>query len=133
MAFLKAVMRHPRIKFAFNSSIMRKNILPIINNMFIKEGESGLFSEHMFCLFDQEYNQKSMEVTGEKYGLIRDLKKVWNSEKVTNSDVSIDKSNTLMLETDEITVYNCHENSLIIDRFERRDVWPMADDTKFRD
>lgn len=35
MAFLKAVMRHPRVSFAFNSSIMRKNILPIINNMFI--------------------------------------------------------------------------------------------------
>ena len=38
-----------------------------------------------------------------------------------------------MLETDEITVYNCHENSLIVDRFERRDIWPMAGDENFRD
>ena len=133
MAFLKAVMRHPRVKFAFNSSIMRKNILPIINNMFIQCGESGLFSEHMFCLFDQDYNQKSQEVTGERYGLIRNLKKVWSSEKVANSGLKLDKSTTLMLETDEITVYNCHENSVIVDRFERKDVWPMAGDGEFRD
>ena len=133
MAFLKAVMRHPRVKFAFNSSIMRKNILPIINNMFIQCDESGLFSEYMFCLFDQEYNQKSREVTGERFGLIRDLEKVWASEKVQNCPIQLDKSNTLMLETDEITVYNCHENSLIIDRFERRDIWPMAGDEDFRD
>lgn len=87
----------------------------------------------MFCLFDQDYNEKNAHVTGEKYGLIRDLSKVWKSEKVANSDLTLDKSTTLMLETDEITVYNCHENSLIVDRFERRDIWPMAGDTDFRD
>lgn len=35
MAFLKSIMRHPRVKFGFNSSIMRRNIMPIIQNMFI--------------------------------------------------------------------------------------------------
>lgn len=59
MAFLKSVMRHPRVKFAFNSSITRRNIMPIINNMFITSGEAGFFSEYMFCLFDQDYSQKS--------------------------------------------------------------------------
>jgi hypothetical protein len=112
---------------------MRKNIVPIINNMFISAGESALFSHHMFCLFDQEYNQKSPEITGEKYGIIRDLEKVWASERVVNSEISFGKHNTLMLESDEITVFNCHENSLIVEPFERKDVWPMAGDSNFRD
>jgi hypothetical protein len=34
------------------------------------------------------------------------------------------KENTLMLESDEINVYDCHRNSLIIDRYTRDDVWP---------
>jgi hypothetical protein len=126
MTFLKAVMRHPRVKFAFNSSIMRKNILPIIQEMFITTREEGLFSEYMFCLFDQEYSEqskRSKQITGEKYGLIKDLKKVWESESVHNSDVKFDKHNTLLLDTDEVSVYNCHKNSLIIDSFEREDVW----------
>jgi hypothetical protein len=87
----------------------------------------------MFCLFDQDYNEKSPEITGEKFGLIRDLSKVWQAEKVVNCEINFDQTNTLMVETDEITVYNCWKNSIIVDRFERRDVWPMANDENFRD
>lgn len=29
-----------------------------------------------------------------------------------------------MLESEEIAVWKCHENSLIVDKFERNDVWP---------
>lgn len=50
MLFLKGLMQHPRVKFAFVSTIMRKNIFPIILQLFKKE--MGLFSEHMFSLFD---------------------------------------------------------------------------------
>ena len=34
------------------------------------------------------------------------------------------KENTLLLESEEISVWKCHENSLIVDKFEREDVWP---------
>lgn len=37
-----------------------------------------------------------------------------------------------MLETDEIEVYRCFENSLIVDRYERDDVWPPSLD-QYRD
>lgn len=50
MAFLKGIMEHPRIKFGFVSSMMRKNILPIIIETF--KQDMGLFSEYMFALFD---------------------------------------------------------------------------------
>jgi hypothetical protein len=33
----------------------------------------------MVALFDQEFNKPAPEITGEKWGRIRDLSKVWNS------------------------------------------------------
>ena len=73
MTYLKQIMQHPRVRLAFNSSIMRKNILPIIAHMFSECNENDLFTDHMFQLFDQEYSKEDPEVTDEKYGRIRDL------------------------------------------------------------
>ena len=72
------------------------------------------------ALFDQEYNRHAPEITGEKWGYIRDLSRVWASA------TTFGPSNTLMLQTDEINVYECHKNSLIVDRYEREDVWPTT-------
>ena len=30
-----------------------------------------------------------------------------------------------MLESEEISVHKCHQNALIVDRYQREDVWPM--------
>jgi len=39
-----------------------------------------------------------------------------------------------VLESDEVKVYKCAANSLIVDRFEREDVWPTSlDNPQFRD
>lgn len=126
MAFLKHLMDHPRVQFAFYSSIMRKNIMPIITKMF--ENDMLLFQERMSALFDQEYTRAAPEITGKPYGMIRDLEKVWQSANVKRleqlQDCSFGLPNTLMLETEEIEVYLCHENSLVVDQFEREDVWP---------
>ena len=122
LPFLRALMSHPRVKFAFYSSIMRKNIMPIITKMF--ERDMLLFSNHMMALFDQDYNKSAPELTGDKWGMIRDLQKVWDSPACKKLDCNFGPSNTIMLETDEINVHDCIENSLIVDRFEREDVWP---------
>ena len=40
----------------------------------------------------------------------------------------------MLLESDEVSVYECHENSLIFDKYERNDVWPEDGDfTNLRD
>lgn len=102
--------------------------------MFSECNENDLFTDHMFQLFDQEYSKEDPEVTDEKYGRIRDLPQVWNSEAVKNSKVPFGPKNTLVLETDEEHVYECHENSLIFDKFTRTDVWPENGDfSKSRD
>ena len=71
MAFLRALMSHPRVQFAFYSSIMRKNIHGILLKMFAKD--MSLFQEHMTALFDQTHNKPAPQITGEKWARIRDL------------------------------------------------------------
>ena len=43
-------MPHPRIHFAFYSSIARRNIMPIITEMF--KADEALLEENMTALFD---------------------------------------------------------------------------------
>ena len=71
-------------------------------------------------------NQEPIFVTGDKNGIIRDLNKVWNSKACADISThdSFGPANTIMLESDEVNVYNCHENSLIVDSYTRQDVWP---------
>ncbi len=131
MDFLRDLMNHPRVSFSFYSTIMRKNILPIILEMF-KENDStmGLLEERLFNIFDQEYNRSAPEITGEKFGFVRDLDKVLASKKV---DAGKSKANILMLDSDEVSVHDCFENSLVIDRYERSDVWFDPAHGEYRD
>jgi hypothetical protein len=85
----------------------------------------------MFAIFDQQFCKDAPEITGEPFGTIRDLPKVWESidciefaEKNKEKFEGFSKKNTLVLESDECNVYECFENSLIIDRYDRNDVWP---------
>ena len=87
----------------------------------------------MRALFDQKFCEKNPQVTGEEHGFIRDLDLVWSSndcyqlyqeEIYVPNGFKFDKSNTLMLESEEISVYKNAENALIVDRYQREDVWP---------
>ena len=85
-----------------------------------------LLNEYMKVLFDQGFNKSAPEITGQPYGFIRDLEQIWKSNECQklSEKFDFDQKNTLMLESDEINVHECHENSLIIDRYTREDVWP---------
>ena len=77
----------------------------------------------MTVLFDQAFNKKAPEVTGKPFGMIRDVDQVWAFEPLEGK---FGKHNTLVLETDEVSVHDCWKNSMILDRYERSDVWPTA-------
>jgi len=133
MVFLSAIMSHPRVRFAFYSAIQRKNIIPVLKHTFKDPKHSGLMSEYMRALFDQSFCEKNPQVTGEEHGFIRDLDKVWTSNdcyQLGQDEVHVPngfkfgKQNTLMLESEEISVYKNAENALIVDRYQKEDVWP---------
>ena len=95
----------------------------------------------MAVLFDQDYTDTNIRVTGEKFGRIKNLNKVWQSkfcQEIVEFDETLPKNfifgpnNTLMLESDEVSVYNWHKNSLILDKMEREDICPQDSET-FRD
>ena len=46
-------MEHPRIKFAFLTSILKKNIGPIIDEIF--KDDPLFLKYHLFAIFDHEY------------------------------------------------------------------------------
>ena len=98
--------------------------MPILEKMFIESKKSDLFEDHMFALFDQQFQKPSPEITGEKWGMIRDLDKIWSSDQIKNHSHSFGPKNTLLLESDEVSVFECFQNSLIFDKYDRGDVWP---------
>lgn len=95
------------------------------------KNDSTLYFEHMFGIFDQQFCTPSQEVTGKKFGFIRDLKQVWASNAcqtyAKEHDIEFGPSNTIMLESEEEQCYNDWRNSLVIDRYLREDVWPSID------
>ena len=95
--------------------------MPIITKLF--EKEMDLFAEHMFALFDQEFNKPAPEVTGETWGRIRDLSKIWEYDDCQKENFNA--SNTLVFDCDEISLYECHTNGIVVDEFKRSDVWPI--------
>lgn len=92
------------------------------------EEELGLYHENMFAIFDQKFCVPSEEVTGKKYGFIRDLNKIWTSsackDYAKQTNYAFGPENTIMLESEEEQCFNCWRNSLVVDRYEREDVWP---------
>ena len=77
LEFLKAIMKHPRVKFAFYSMIPKSNLFPIIDKIF--ENDEDLLRNK--GLFDRDFNKKAPEVTGNDYKFIADLDKVWESHR----------------------------------------------------
>lgn len=56
--FLKSVSEHPRLKLAFYSSIMFKNIQPVMLKL-LKDDLEHLTNN--FTVFDQKYNKKMID------------------------------------------------------------------------
>lgn len=77
LPFLEQIMTHPRVKFAFNSGISKPNIIPIMTKIFNKDDKMYLVQDHLYSIFDQTFCDKSKV---EKYGFVRNLKKIWYSD-----------------------------------------------------
>ncbi len=76
------------------------------------ENDIDLYDQHMFAIFDQNFCQKNSKITGDKYGFVRDLRKVWSSpvckDFYNNNGIIFGSKNTLLLESDEESAYFCH-------------------------
>lgn len=79
--FLQALLEHPRIKFGIYSSIMRKNIMPLMFKIFESAKLKNLRTR-VYEVFDQEYNVPDLGNGKESWATKRKLEKVFENDKV---------------------------------------------------
>ncbi len=75
--FLAQLLSHPRIKLGFYTSIMRKNVMPLLFKIF----ELPKLSPHrnsIFEVFDQNYNVPDIGEGKKEYATKRSLQKVFD-------------------------------------------------------
>lgn len=80
-AYLKFLCEHPRVKFAFYTAIMRKNVMPLLVDLF-KSQELRLCKSKVFEIFDQEYNVPDISPGKEVWAKKRHLPKIFESDKI---------------------------------------------------
>ena len=118
-SFLKEIISHPRVKLAFYSSIMKKNIMPLLFRVFdlptLHEYRSDIFE-----VFDQEYNVKDGRPSAKEYATVRSLKKVLDSSIC--KELGFTKKNTLMIDSEAVKILDDKENSIVIKPYESQDV-----------
>ncbi|CDW81122.1 UNKNOWN [Stylonychia lemnae] len=123
--FLAALITHPRVKFGIYSSIMRKNIMPLMMKIFesreIKNLRNGIYE-----IFDQEYNMPDLGEGKEHWATKRSLEKVFQNEKIEERGFNF--KNTLMIDSEYDKVRDYPFNSIVIEPYSEEALRNPADD-----
>lgn len=115
---LQGVLKHPRAKVGFMTSITRQNALGLVQAFFKQRGLENHKAD-LFYLFDQEYS--SPDPAGpETWSTKRSLQKVWDSAKCVKE--GFDESNTLVLDSDAFKVRDNKSNSVIVPTYTKEAV-----------
>lgn len=117
--FLARLITHPRVKLGFYTSIMRKNVMPLLFKIF----DLPALAEHrteIFEIFDQSYNMDDARPGRKPYATKRSLERVFDHEKVKNFNFT--KENTLMIDSEVIKILDYPDNSITVKPYEVEDV-----------
>jgi hypothetical protein len=121
--FIKEIFDHPRITFGFYSSIMLKNIVPVMYEL-LTDDLMPLLSK--FNVFDQSFcplmkdHPYYTEIKTDTYDRYRDLHEVFKSEICTKKGFSF--HNTLLIDSDSDKVQLFLENSIVNEPYKMEDV-----------
>lgn len=143
------LLNDPRCEVAVYTSIMKKNIWPVISEFdayFQKMSQEGKWEpvqcgdsvitthssmqQGILTLFDQEYNSSDPE--GENYwDTIRDLNKIWKAPQIRS--MKFDATNTLLIDAEARKVRKHKENSVVIPEYTGRHVVENVNDRSLLD
>ena len=121
--------QHPRIKLGFYSSIMFKNIQPVM--LEVLTGELAELRNE-FVVFDQKYNKLMRDhpyysnLKTDNWDMYRDLNLVW--EDGICKEKGYNAKNTVMIDSSETKVQLFLDNSIVNRAYELQDVQLLADD-----
>jgi len=125
--FLLSMFKNPRICLAYYSSIMAKNLIPVMIELLQGELEPLRLNEE-FRFFDQTYcplmkdHKYLKDILDEPYDRYRDLNSVWNCEMFEENGLKFDHTNTLLIDSDDKKVQLWLENSMVTEPFRLIDV-----------
>lgn len=102
-------MSHPRVKLAFNTSIMRKNVMPLLFQIFDLK-ELNPFRAMIFAVFDQTYQVPDEGPKG--YETKRSLERIFNHQDCKTHGFGL--SNTFMIDSEAKKVRDFKDNSIVI-------------------
>ena len=133
--FIKTLFDHPRITFGFYSSIMLKNIVPVMYEILTEDLMPCL---NKFNVFDQSFSPLMKDhpyytdIKTETYDRYRDLNEVFKSEMCIKNGFSF--NNTLLIDSDSDKVQLFLANSIVNEPYKMQDVQFIAhEDGSIRD
>jgi hypothetical protein len=123
--FLAQLLSHPRVQLGFYTSIMRKNVMPLLFKIF----DLPALNEHrarIFEVFDQSYNVPLNDPTKPIYATKRDLIKVLDHYKCKEFGFGL--HNSMMIDSDISKVQDYPKNSIVIKEYEETEVKKPTED-----
>lgn len=121
--FLASLVSHPRVKLAFNTSITRKNVMPLLFQMFDLK-ELNPYRAMIFAVFDQTYQVPDQGPKG--YETKRSLERIFDYQECKNLGFGL--SNTLMIDSEAKKVRDYKDNSVIIKPYSLDQVLSPSED-----
>lgn len=109
--FLARLMTHPRVQLGFYTSIMRKNVMPLLFKIFELKALQD-YRTDIFEIFDQSYNIDDARPGRKPYATKRCLERVLDNEKV--KQYKFTKENTIMIDSEVIKILDYPENSITV-------------------
>jgi hypothetical protein len=118
--FIRKIAEHPRVLLCFYTSIMRKNVVPILYKVLDENtllgydlsdlrDKVGIFDQsHCSVMVEHKYYK---ELAEDKWNTYRDVEKVFSSDYC--QEHGLDASNSLLIDSDSRKVQLCLENSLV--------------------
>ena len=126
--FLQQLISHPRVQLAFYTSIMRKNVMPLLFKIFDMPTLSP-HRQYIFEVFDQDYNVPDLGPSKKPYATKRCLTKVLEHHKCI--DFGFNEHNVLMIDSELDKVRDYPLNSIVINAYDEDDVLhPTTDQSK---
>jgi hypothetical protein len=123
--FLAQLLSHPRVQLGFYTSIMRKNVMPLLFKMFDLPA-LNVHRSNIFEVFDQSYNAPLNDPTKPIYATKRDLIKVLDHYKCKEFGFGL--HNTMMIDSDVSKVIDYPKNSIVIKEYEESEVRKPTED-----
>eukprot|EP00347_Sterkiella_histriomuscorum_P009715 403340158 len=117
--YLASILEHPRVKFAIYSSIMHRNIMPLMFKIF-DNSKLKAHKTKVWEIFDQEYNVPDLGEGKDSWATKRKMEKVFENEKVQKNKFGL--KNTLMIDSDEEKVRDYPHNSVVIQPYTLEDL-----------